>query len=109
MPPRRRPTRALRRPRLLVALAPSALVLPGNAVQALPNNAVQALPNNAVQALPNNVEKIDSFRGIDQYRLKSNGMTILLVPDHTSPVFTFMVVYHVRSRHEAPRNTRSAP
>jgi zinc protease len=59
-------------------------------------------------ALPPNVEKADSFRGIDQYRLKSNGMTILLVPDHTSPVFTFMVVYHVGSRNEAPGNTGSA-
>jgi zinc protease len=59
-------------------------------------------------ALPPNVEKIDSFRGIDQYRLKSNDMTILLVPDHTSPVFTFMVVYHVGSRNEAPGNTGSA-
>jgi zinc protease len=59
-------------------------------------------------ALPANVEKVDSFRGIDQYRLKSNGMTILLVPDHTSPVFTFMVVYHVGSRNEAPGNTGSA-
>ena len=58
--------------------------------------------------LPSNVEKIDSFRGIDQYRLKSNGMAILLVPDHTSPVFTFMVVYHVGSRNEAPGNTGSA-
>ncbi len=59
-------------------------------------------------ALPQNVEKIDSFRGIDQYRLRSNGMTILLAPDHTSPVFTFMVVYHVGSRNEAPGNTGSA-
>lgn len=59
-------------------------------------------------ALPPNVEKTDSFRGIDQYRLKSNDMTILLVPDHTSPVFTFMVVYHVGSRNEAPGNTGSA-
>ena len=59
-------------------------------------------------ALPPNVEKIDSFRGIDQYRLKSNDMTILLVPDHASPVFTFMVVYHVGSRNEAPGNTGSA-
>ncbi|HET8772818.1 MAG TPA: pitrilysin family protein [Thermoanaerobaculia bacterium] len=59
-------------------------------------------------AVPPNVEKVDSFRGIDQYRLKSNGMTILLVPDHTSPVFTFMVVYHVGSRNEAPGNTGSA-
>jgi len=59
-------------------------------------------------ALPPNVEKVDSFRGIDQYRLKSNDMTILLVPDHTSPVVTFMVVYHVGSRNEAPGNTGSA-
>jgi zinc protease len=35
-------------------------------------------------------------------------MTILLVPDHTSPVITFMVVYHVGSRNEAPGNTGSA-
>src|SRR5687767_15981615 len=62
----------------------------------------------SVSALPPNIEKIDSFRGIDQYRLKSNGMTILLVPDATSPVFTFMVVYHVGSRNEAPGNTGSA-
>lgn len=62
----------------------------------------------AASALPPNVEKIDSYRGIDQYRLKSNGMTLLLVPDHTSPVFTFMVVYHVGSRNEAPGNTGSA-
>lgn len=67
-----------------------------------------ALPPNGVQALPTNVEKIDSFRGIDQYRLKSNDMTILLMPDHSSPVFTFMVVYHVGSRNEAPGNTGSA-
>lgn len=64
-----------------------------------------ALP---LTALPDNVEKIDSFRGIDQYRLKSNGMTLLLVPDHSSPVVTFMVVYHVGSRNEAPGNTGSA-
>ncbi|MGN6182810.1 MAG: M16 family metallopeptidase [Thermoanaerobaculia bacterium] len=63
---------------------------------------------NTFAALPPNVEKSDSFHGIDQYRLKSNGMTILLVPDHTSPVFTFMVVYHVGSRNEAPGNTGSA-
>ncbi|MGZ5448090.1 MAG: M16 family metallopeptidase [Thermoanaerobaculia bacterium] len=67
-----------------------------------------ALPPDAVQASSSNIEKIDSFRGIDQYRLKSNDMTILLVPDHTSPVFTFMVVYHVGSRNEAPGNTGSA-
>src|ERR687891_1607430 len=59
-------------------------------------------------ALPPNVKKLDSFRNVDQYRLKSNGMPILLVPNHSSPVFTFMVVYHVGSRNEAPGNTGSA-
>jgi zinc protease len=59
-------------------------------------------------ALPANVEHVETFRGIAQYRLKSNGMTILLVPDRHSPVFTFMVVYHVGSRNEAPGNTGSA-
>ena len=58
--------------------------------------------------LPSNVEEVETFRGITQYRLKSNGMTILLVPNHASPVFTFMVVYHVGSRNEAPGNTGSA-
>ena len=62
----------------------------------------------AAQQLPQNVEKLETYRGITQYRLKSNGMTILLVPDRTSPVFTFMVVYHVGSRNEAPGNTGSA-
>ena len=69
---------------------------------------VLLVATSAFAAVPPNVEKIDSFRGIDQYRLKSNDMTILLVPDHTSPVFTFMVVYHVGSRNEAPGNTGSA-
>ena len=58
--------------------------------------------------LPANVEEVETFRGITQYRLKSNGMPILLVPNHASPVFTFMVVYHVGSRNEAPGNTGSA-
>jgi zinc protease len=62
----------------------------------------------SVQALPPNVEKVETYAGVAQYRLKSNGMTILLVPNHASPVFTFMVVYHVGSRNEAPGNTGSA-
>lgn len=62
----------------------------------------------ASAAPPANVEHVETFRGISQYRLKSNGMTILLAPDHASPVFTFMVVYHVGSRNESPGNTGSA-
>src|SRR5688572_8343925 len=59
-------------------------------------------------ALPANVEHVETFRGLSQYRLKSNGMTFLLSQDRSSPVITFMVVYHVGSRNEAPGNTGSA-
>ncbi|HUR88316.1 MAG TPA: pitrilysin family protein [Ramlibacter sp.] len=62
----------------------------------------------AAAALPANVEHVETFGGISQYRLKSNGMTILLHPDRSAPVVTFMVVYHVGSRNEAPGNTGSA-
>jgi zinc protease len=70
--------------------------------------AVLLFAAQAASALPANVEHVETFRGIAQYRLKSNGMTILLAPNRTSPVFTFMVVYHVGSRNEAPGNTGSA-
>ena len=51
---------------------------------------------------------MDSLGGITQYRLRSNGMKIYLSPNHAAPVVTFMVVYHVGSRNEAPGNTGSA-
>jgi zinc protease len=57
---------------------------------------------------PANVEFVESLGGISQYRLKSNGMTILLSQNHAAPVITFMVVYHIGSRNEAPGNTGSA-
>lgn len=58
--------------------------------------------------LPANVERVDAAGGLTQYRLKSNGMTLLLSENHAAPVVTFMVVYHVGSRNEAPGNTGSA-
>ena len=59
-------------------------------------------------ALPASIERLDSRGGITEYRLRSNGMRILLSPNHAAPVITFMVVYHVGSRNEAPGNTGSA-
>jgi zinc protease len=58
--------------------------------------------------LPSNVERIDGAGGLTQYRLRSNGMTILMAENHAAPVITFLVVYHVGSRNEAPGNTGSA-
>jgi zinc protease len=43
---------------------------------------------------------VKSLSGIDEYRLDSNGLTVLLVPDHSAPVVTFQVTYQVGSRNE---------
>src|SRR5580693_6861205 len=43
---------------------------------------------------------VKSFGGIDEYKLDSNGLTVLLVPDHSAPVVTFQVTYQVGSRNE---------
>ncbi|HET9952111.1 MAG TPA: pitrilysin family protein [Candidatus Eisenbacteria bacterium] len=55
-----------------------------------------------------NVERVDSMAGITEYRLKTNGMNVLLVPNRSVPVVTFLVVYHVGSRNEWPGATGSA-
>jgi zinc protease len=65
-------------------------------------------PAAGAPAISDRVERLDSLAGITQYRLRSNGMKILLAPNRAAPVITFMVVYHVGSRNEAPGHTGSA-
>jgi zinc protease len=48
---------------------------------------------------------VKSLGGIDEYRLDSNGLTVLLVPDHSAPVVTFQVTYQVGSRNEVTGTT----
>ncbi len=48
---------------------------------------------------------VKSLDQIDEYRLESNGLRVLLVPRHAAPVVTFMVTYHVGSRNEAVGTT----
>jgi zinc protease len=48
---------------------------------------------------------VQTLGGIDQYRLASNGLEILLVPDHSAPVVTFQVTYRVGSRNEVTGTT----
>jgi hypothetical protein len=49
----------------------------------------------------------DQFRfirtsgGISEYVLESNSLRVLLLEDHSAPVVTAMVTYHVGSRNEA--------
>lgn len=47
------------------------------------------------------------INGISEYRL-ANGLKVLLLPDHSAPVVTTMVIYRVGSRNEGPGNTGSA-
>lgn len=45
--------------------------------------------------------------GIKEYKLAANNLTVLLMEDHSAPVATFMVTYHVGSRNEAVGHTGS--
>lgn len=51
--------------------------------------------------MSNQYEHIKSSGGIDEYRLKSNDLRVLMLQDTSTPVATFMVTYHVGSRNEA--------
>jgi zinc protease len=48
---------------------------------------------------------VKSLEGIDEYRLDANGLSVLLVPDHSAPVVTFQVTYRVGSRNEVTGTT----
>lgn len=48
---------------------------------------------------------IKSLGGIDEYRLDVNGLQVLLMPEHSAPVLTFMVTYRVGSRNEVTGTT----
>jgi zinc protease len=48
---------------------------------------------------------IKSLGGIEEYRLESNGLTVLIASDHSAPVVTFEVTYQVGSRNEVTGTT----
>jgi zinc protease len=50
---------------------------------------------------------VKSLDRIEEYRLDSNGLSVLLVPDHSAPVVTFQVTYRVGSRNEVTGTTGS--
>jgi zinc protease len=39
---------------------------------------------------------------VSEYLLRANGLTVLILPDHSTPTATFMVTYRVGSRNEGP-------
>lgn len=52
-------------------------------------------------------EFVKESEGIEEYKCTLNDLTVLLMEDHSAPVATFMVTYHVGSRNEAVGHTGS--
>jgi zinc protease len=88
------------RARIMASLA--AFALASAAAHAAPD---KAAPVPAAAAGSAGFTHIKSLGGIDEYRLDSNGLTVLLVPDHSAPVVTFEVTYQVGSRNEVTGTT----
>jgi len=48
---------------------------------------------------------VRSLGDIEEYTLDANGLDVLVLPDHSAPVVTFNVTYHVGSRNEVTGTT----
>ncbi|WP_296527722.1 pitrilysin family protein [Rhodoferax sp.] len=48
---------------------------------------------------------VKTVGSIDEYTLSSNGLQVLLLPEHSSPTLTFMVTYRVGSKNEVTGTT----
>ena len=87
------PSRALR---IVIAGFALACVTP-----ALPAAAADSAGPASVQGF----SFVKSAGGIEEYQLDSNGLSVLLSPDHSAPVVTFEVTYRVGSRNEVTGTT----
>jgi zinc protease len=67
--------------------------------------AVCTAPASAAAVSAPGFSYVKGLEGIDEYRLDSNGLTVLLSPDHSAPVVTFQVTYQVGSRNEVTGTT----
>jgi zinc protease len=50
-------------------------------------------------------EFVEEKAGIREFRLRSNGLRVLVIQNRVAPVLTFAIVYHVGSRNEAVGHT----
>jgi zinc protease len=90
--------RVFSRPPFYLFLVRCAVVIPGTLLSAHALAAPIEAPGFSY---------VKSLGGIDEYRLDSNGLQVLLMPDHSAPVVTFNVTYHVGSRNEVTGSTGS--
>ena len=66
------------------------------------------LGSSGARAVPVSVpgfSYVKSLAGIDEYTQDVNGLQVLVKPDHSAPVVTFQVTYHVGSRNEVTGTT----
>jgi zinc protease len=84
-------------PRALLALALVAAQTLGASAAAFGQPSPQASP---AVALPKGVERVTSVEGINEYRLTSNGLRVLLFPDQTKQTITVNITYLVGSASE---------
>ena len=59
----------------------------------------------AQSAKVSGIPYVRTVGGIEEHRLESNGLQILILPQNGAPVATFMVTYHVGSRNEVTGTT----
>ncbi len=90
---------------VLTTLLPLVLCLaaPGLSVAAAESAATPQPVGGIVTA--EGITFLRTVGGIGEYRLDSNGLRILLLPQENAPVATFMVTYHVGSRNEVTGTT----
>src|SRR6188768_1167542 len=70
--------------------------------------ALLAFAAASATAAPVNVPGFTHVKDVgafSEYRLESNGLQVLLMPEHSSPTVTFMVTYRVGSRNEVTGTT----
>ncbi|MBE7540094.1 MAG: insulinase family protein [Opitutaceae bacterium] len=64
-----------------------------------------AVPTSEPPAKVAGFSYVRTLGGIQEYSLDRNGLQVLLLPDHSTPVLTFMVTYRVGSRNEVTGTT----
>ena len=62
--------------------------------------ALHAADTAPTPATPDGFSYVKTVGGISEYTLDANGLQVLVLPDHSAPVATFMVTYRVGSRNE---------
>lgn len=90
------------------SLLPASVLLSATAVflaAAEPAPPASANPAPVERANVDGFSFVKTVGSISEYTLDANGLTVLLMPEHSSPTLTFMVTYRVGSRNEVTGTT----